>query len=291
MNSAATLPSHFIITASSPGKLGTIDALTGYLAQQQCYVIEMSSYDDRDTGHFFMRVEFRNESETPLDLHKFNTELDQRAEPFEMQWQMHDAARKIPVVIMVSKYDHCLNDLLYRSRTGQLPIEIRAIVSNHPDLKPLADWHNIPYHHLPVSPETKLDQEQKLMKVVEDSEAELVILARYMQVLSEQLCEHMQGRVINIHHSLLPGFKGAKPYHQAYQYGVKMVGATAHYVTPELDEGPIIDQIIEPVNHSYSVEQLVEKGQSTECRTLARAVKHHAEHRVFLNGRKTVVFE
>ncbi len=281
---------HYILTASCPGKLGTIDALTGFLAQQHCYILEMASYDDRDTDRFFVRIEFGGSERLNNDTDGFKTDLAERIAPFNMQWQLHDSERKLPVVIMVSKYDHCLNDLLYRSRTGKLPIEIRAIVSNHPNLKPLADWHQIPYHHLPITPETKQVQEQKLLQLVADSGAELVILARYMQVLSEQLCEHMQGRIINIHHSLLPGFKGAKPYHQAYEYGVKMVGATAHYVTPELDEGPIIDQIIEAVDHSFTIEQLVEKGQDTECMTLARAVKHHAEHRVFLNGRKTVVF-
>ncbi len=280
----------YILTASCPGKLGTIDALTGFLAQQHCYVMDMASFDDRDTGHFFIRIHFGTDQDHSLELTQFKADLAPRLKPFGMDWQLHDADAKIPVLVMVSRFDHCLNDLLYRSRTGKLPIDIRAIVSNHPDLKPLADWHQIPYHHLPVTPYTKVEQEQQLLALVDQYQIELVVLARYMQVLSEALCQKMAGRVINIHHSLLPGFKGAKPYQRAYEYGVKLVGATAHYVTADLDEGPIIEQVVEAVDHSFSTRQLTEKGQDTEAQTLARAVKHHAEQRVFLNGRKTIVF-
>ena len=196
----------------------------------------------------------------------------------------------MPVVIMVSKADHCLNDLLYRYRTGQLPVTIRAVISNHPDLEPLVAWHGLPYYHLPITPETKAEQEAEVWRVIESTGAELVILARYMQVLSSELCEKLTGKAINIHHSLLPGFKGAKPYHQAFEKGVKLVGATAHYINDDLDEGPIITQGVEPVSHADDPEDLVAKGRDIECLTLARAVSLHLERRVFLHARRTVVF-
>ncbi len=280
----------YILTARCPSRLGTIDALTGFLAQLHCYVMEMASFDDQDSGQFFIRIHFRTDDQNTPPLPRLREGLAQRLDPFAMIWQLHHAHAKIPVLVMVSRFDHCLNDLLYRSRTGKLPIEIKAIVSNHADFEALARWHDIPYHHLPVTPQSKTAQESELLSLVDHYAVELVVLARYMQVLSEDLCLKMEGRVINIHHSLLPGFKGAKPYHRAYEYGVKLVGATAHYVTADLDEGPIIEQLVESVDHSFSAQKLIEKGQDTEAITLARAVKHHAEQRVFVNGRKTVVF-
>ena len=212
------------------------------------------------------------------------------AERFQMVWGLHDAKRKERVMILVSKFDHCLNDLLYRYRTGELNIEIPAIISNHPTLKHLADWHEIPFHHLPVTKDTKAEQEDQIWEMVQEMEADLVVLARYMQILSPGLCEAWRGRAINIHHSFLPSFKGAKPYFQAHARGVKLIGATAHYVTADLDEGPIIEQDVERVDHTLSAEDFTAVGRDIECMVLARAVRWHVEHRVLLNGHKTVVF-
>jgi formyltetrahydrofolate deformylase len=212
------------------------------------------------------------------------------AEVDGLTWEMHDTLTPPKVLIAVSKFDHCLDDLLYRQRTGEIKMDIPAIVSNHPDLKRLADWHGIPYYHLPVTPENKAEQEARLLEIIEETGADLVVLARYMQILSEDLCDKLAGRAINIHHSFLPGFKGAKPYHQAYERGVKLIGATAHYVTSDLDEGPIIEQIVERVDHTYNTEQLAAVGRDAENLALSRAVRFHLEHRVFINGHTTVVF-
>ena len=208
-----------------------------------------------------------------------------------MVWGIHDPDRKARVMILVSKFDHCLNDLLYRYRTGDLNIEIPAIVSNHPDLEHLAQWHDIPFHHMPVTKDTKEEQEEKLYKLYEELDVDLVVLARYMQILSQRLCENLRAPAINIHHSFLPSFKGAKPYHQAHTRGVKLIGATAHYVTSDLDEGPIIEQEIERVDHTYSPEEFVRVGRDIENKVLAKAVRYHTENRVLLNGSKTVVLK
>ena len=207
-----------------------------------------------------------------------------------MDWDVHDTSQLPRVVIMVSKHEHCLNDLLYRYRTGALCMEITAVVSNHDDLRSLAEWHKVPFHHVPVAPENKAAAEEQLLKIVKETNAEVVILARYMQVLSDQLCQQLSGRIINIHHSFLPGFKGARPYQQAHDRGVKLIGATAHYVTTDLDEGPIIEQVVERVDHTQGVDGLTAVGRDVEAITLARAVRYHTEHRVFLNGQRTVVF-
>jgi formyltetrahydrofolate deformylase len=279
---------HWILTAQCPSRLGTIDAVTGLLYNNQHYITELHSFDDSHSNQFFIRAQFRaNDS---FDEAAFRQEFSLKAEQFDMQWQLRSTADKPKVVIMVSKFDHCLNDLLYKHRIGQLSIEIPAIISNHPDLESLAQWHDIPYYHLPVSAETKPAQEAQVMQIIKDVDAELVVLARYMQVLSPQLCQHLEGWAINIHHSLLPGFKGAKPYHQAYKKGVKTVGATAHYINDDLDEGPIIAQGIDSVDHAYYPEDLVAKGRDIERVTLSRAVRYHVEQRVFLNGQRTVVF-
>ncbi|MCL7941576.1 formyltetrahydrofolate deformylase [Halomonas sp. ATCH28] len=280
----------WILAAQCPSRLGTVDVVTRFLKESRCYITEQHSFDDRLSGRFFIRTEFRPEDEG-FDAEAFQAEFAARAAEFEMTFELTAPGTRIPVVIMVSKADHCLNDLLYRYRIGQLPIEIRAIVSNHPDLENLATWHGLPYHHLPITPETKPEQEAQVWSVVKESGAELVILARYMQVLSSDMCEKLSGRAINIHHSLLPGFKGAKPYHQAYEKGVKLVGATAHYINDDLDEGPIITQGVEPVSHADYPEDLVAKGRDVECLTLARAVALHVERRVFLHARRTVVFD
>ncbi|MGJ7459432.1 formyltetrahydrofolate deformylase [Halomonas sp. MA07-2] len=280
----------WILAAQCPSRLGTVDVVTRFLKESRCYITEQHSFDDRQSGGFFIRTEFRPEAEG-FDAAAFEAAFAERAAEFDMTFELTAPGTRMPVVILVSKADHCLNDLLYRYRIGQLPIEIRAIVSNHPDLANLAEWHDITYHHFPITAETKPEQEAQIWEVVEATGAELVILARYMQVLSSEMCERLSGRAINIHHSLLPGFKGAKPYHQAYDKGVKLVGATAHYINDDLDEGPIITQGVEPVSHTDYPEDLVAKGRDIECLTLARAVALHVERRVFLHAKRTVVFD
>lgn len=281
-------PDTWIIAAQCPSRLGTVDVLTRFLKEQRCYITELSSFDDRLNERFFIRAEFRPEAD--FDGEAFRQAFKPRAAEFDLDFELTAPGTRLRTVIMVSKADHCLNDLLYRYRIGQLPIDIRAVVSNHPDLEPLAAWHDLPYHHFPITPDTKASQEARIRQVIEETGAELVILARYMQVLSPEMCSLLSGRAINIHHSLLPGFKGAKPYHQAYEKGVKLVGATAHYINNDLDEGPIITQGVEAVDHTHYPEDLVAKGRDIECLTLARAIGHHIERRVFLHANRTVVF-
>lgn len=283
----------WILTAQCPSQLGTVDVVTRFLKESGCYITEQQSFDDTHVKRFFIRTEFTPQQSSRgavFDAETFQTDFAERAAGFEMEFELTAPDAWMPVVIMVSKADHCLNDLLYRYRTGQLSIDIRAIVSNHPDLESLAQWHDLPYYHFPITPQTKAEQEAKVWQVVEESGAELVILARYMQVLSSEMCTRLAGRAINIHHSLLPGFKGARPYHQAFEKGVKLVGATAHYINDDLDEGPIITQGVEPVSHADAPEDLVATGRDIECLTLARAVSLHVERRVFLHQRRTVVF-
>lgn len=279
----------WILTAQCPSTLGTVDVVTRSLAETENYIVSMNSFDDRATKSFSIRVEFRPLSGT-ASLQRFREIFAERAAGFQMRWQLTNPEHKTKVAILVSKYDHCLNDLLYRYRTGELTIEIPLIISNHPDLQSLADWHGIPYFHLPISPETKLEQEAELWRLITRHQCELVVLARYMQVLSPELAKKLDGKAINIHHSLLPGFKGAKPYHQAWAKGVKLVGATAHYVNDDLDEGPIITQAVQAVDHCHYPEDLVARGQDIESQTLAKAVRYHIEKRVFLHGNRTVVF-
>ena len=279
----------WIFTASCPSLIGTVDVVTRYMAEAGNYVDEIHSFDDRESGLFFIRIEFFPPNDSFSEA-MFSEQFTSRAEKFDMTWELTAPDHRTKVAIMVSKYDHCLNDLLYRFRTGQLNIDVTVIISNHPDLEHLAKWHDIPYYHLPISAETKLEQEAKVRELVEQYDTELVVLARYMQVLSPSMCEYLDGRAINIHHSLLPGFKGARPYHQAWEKGVKMVGATAHYVNNDLDEGPIITQGIQTVNHAHFPEDLVAKGQDVERVTLFNAVKYHVEKRVFLNDKRTVIF-
>ena len=278
----------WILAAQCPSLLGTVDVVTSFLKEQRCYITELSSFDDRLTEGFFIRAEFRP-LENDFSVEAFEQDFGGRAAEFDMSFELTPPNKRTRVVIMVSRADHCLNDLLYRYRTHQLPMEICAVVSNHPDLEPLAQWHGLPWYHLPVTPETREQQEQQILDIIERTDAELVILARYMQVLSARMCDVLAGRAINIHHSLLPGFKGAKPYHQAYEKGVKLVGATAHYINNDLDEGPIIAQGVEAVDHAHYPEDLVAKGRDIECLTLARAIGYHLERRVFLYSGRTVV--
>jgi formyltetrahydrofolate deformylase len=267
-----------------------VAAVSTFLASRQCYITEMQQFDDVLSGRFFVRINFYGDPVKTPSLADLREQFQSVSTREQMEWAIYDGEKKPRVLIMVSKFDHCLDDLLYRTRTGELKMEITAVVSNHSDLRGLVESQNIPYIHLPVTPDTKAQQEKRLMEIVEETSSDLVILARYMQVLSDDLCRQLRGRAMNIHHSLLPGFKGAKPYHQAHERGVKLTGATAHYVTADLDEGPIIEQIVERVDHTYTPEKLAAAGRDSECRALASAVKFHIEHRVFLNGSRTVVF-
>ena len=279
----------YILTIACPDTIGIVAAVSGYLSSNGAFITDSAHFGDTLSGQFFMRTVFRLD-QSRVTIADFKAGFSELGERFGMTWAIHDAERKARVLILVSKFDHCLNDLLYRYRTGALPIDIPAVISNHPDLERLVEWHGIPYHHLPVTKETKAEQEAKLLALIEEQKVDLVILARYMQVLSDAVCRKLEGRVINIHHSSLPAFKGANPYHRAYDRGVKLVGATAHYVTGDLDEGPIIAQDVTQVDHADTVEHLVAQGQETESRVLTRAVKAHCEHRVMMNGHRTVVF-
>ena len=281
---------HYILNATCDSRMGTVAAVSGFLASRKCYITDMQQFDDVLTGRFFVRVSFYGDPVQTPALDGLKAEFLEVAEREDMEWAIHDGEKKPRVLIMVSKFDHCLNDLLYRHRTGELKMEITTVISNHPDLRPMAEAHNIPFIWLPVTPETKPGQEEQLLDIVSATNSDLVVLARYMQVLSDDLCRRLRGRAMNIHHSFLPGFKGAKPYHQAHERGVKLTGATAHYVTADLDEGPIIEQIVERVDHTFTPEKLAAAGRDSECRALAAAVKFHIERRVFLNGSKTVVF-
>ena len=279
----------FVLLIACEDRKGIVAAVANSIASQDCNIVESSQYGDKNTGRFFMRVAISCTANTTSE--SFSAAFMSVAAAFQLDWQIHDLRKKLRAMIMVSQGGHCLNDLLYRTSTSRLPMDVTSIVSNHVNWQRRAEHEGSPFHHLPITPETKLDQEAKLLAMVEEQQVDLIILARYMQVLSDQLCRKLDGRVINIHHSFLPGFKGAKPYHRAYERGVKMVGATAHYVTPDLDEGPIITQDVSIVDHADTVEDLIAQGQDTESRVLARAVKLHLEHRVMLNGNRTIVFK
>lgn len=280
----------FILTVTCPGRSGIVAAIGNFLADRACFIKELHQYDDLDFGRFFCTIEFFFEGSEKPRVEQLRAAFEMTAMGFEMEWAIHDASQPTKVLIMVSKFDHCLRDLLYRQSTGELNIDITAVVSNHEDLRKMVEQEGVTYIHLPVNKETKPEQEARLLEIVSETETELVVLARYMQILSNNLCRQLAGRCINIHHSFLPGFKGAKPYHQAYERGVKLIGATAHYVTADLDEGPIIEQMVERVKHSHDAQHLALVGRDTEAQTLARAVKNHVRHRVFLNGLRTVVF-
>ncbi|ANF83408.1 formyltetrahydrofolate deformylase (plasmid) [Acinetobacter sp. NCu2D-2] len=280
----------YILKITCPAASGIVAAVTGYLANNHCYISEMSQYDDETTGQFFTRIVFRfNEGQGDIEALKVGFEIVKTE--FQMQADFYDCKQPMKVLIMVSKFDHCLLNLLYRHHKGELDFEITAIVSNHLDLRPIAEREGIRFIYLPVTKDTKAQQEAELLKIVDETKTELVILARYMQILSDDLCRQLSGRAINIHHSFLPGFKGAKPYHQAFERGVKLIGATAHFVTADLDEGPIIEQEVQRVDHAYLPDDLVSVGRDTETVALSKAVKYFVEHRVFLNDDRTVVFK
>ncbi|MCF8482729.1 MAG: formyltetrahydrofolate deformylase [Rhodospirillum sp.] len=280
--------SKYCLTVTCTSTRGVVAAIAGYLAQNGCNITDSSQFDDVQTGGFFMRVSFV--SEEGKDLSSLSKDFEGTAKAFTMVAKFHDEAEKMKVVIMVSRFGHCLNDLLYRWRIGALPIDIVAVISNHMDYQKVVVNHDIPFHCIKVTKENKPEAEAAQMRVVEDSGAELIVLARYMQVLSDAMCKKMSGRIINIHHSFLPSFKGANPYKQAFERGVKLIGATSHYVTADLDEGPIIEQDTIRVTHAQSPDDYVSLGRDVESQVLARAIHAHIHHRVFLNGNKTVVF-
>ncbi|MCZ4091383.1 formyltetrahydrofolate deformylase [Sinorhizobium psoraleae] len=278
----------YVLTVTCKSTRGIVAAITGYLAEKGCYISDSSQFDDLQTGLFFMRLTFISQEGAKLE------ELREGFAPvikrFEMTMEIRDSEERMKVLLMVSRFGHCLNDLLYRWKIGALPIDIVGVVSNHFDYQKVVVNHDIPFHHIKVTKENKPQAEARLMEIVEQSEAELVVLARYMQVLSDALCKKMSGRIINIHHSFLPSFKGANPYKQAYERGVKLIGATAHYVTADLDEGPIIEQDIARITHAQSAEDYVSIGRDVESQVLARAVHAHIHHRCFINGNRVVVF-
>jgi formyltetrahydrofolate deformylase len=280
----------YVLTLDCPEAPGLVHAVSGFLMEQHGDIHELKQFDDVRGGHFFLRVHFAiagDRADPGVDaLREAFAAVAQR---HGMRFELRGASAKRRVLVMVSKFAHCLNDLLFRSRIGELPMEIAAVVSNHPDHRALVEWHGIPFFHVPVTAATKPAAEARLLDLVDRFEIELVVLARYMQILSDDLTEQLTGRAINIHHSFLPSFKGAKPYHQAWERGVKTVGATAHYVSSELDEGPIISQQVREVDHSFGPEDLVAAGRDTECRALSNAVKWHCEGRVVLHGNRTVV--
>ena len=283
----------YLLRITCPGRTGLVAAITGFLADHECFITELSQFDDIQTGRFFCRAEFFK-PESGLTPDTLSVQFSEIGSRFEMEWKF--ICRSIPhrTLILVSKFDHCLNDLLYRKQTGELNIEVTTVASNHPDLEPLAKFHGAPYEVLPTGKSklaTKAAQEDRIRQLIDEQNVDLVILARYMQVLSDELCQDLAGCCINIHHSFLPSFKGARPYHQAFERGVKAIGATAHYVTTDLDEGPIIDQEVARVDHTFGPEQLLATGRNMENYALSRAVKAHSEHRVFLNGHKTVVLK
>jgi formyltetrahydrofolate deformylase len=278
----------FVLTLSCPDRIGIVAAVANFLLEHRCNIVDSAQFGDAANQRFFMRVCFVPPSGFARD--DAAREFLDVADRFAMQWSVHDLAVKSRVCIMVSKFGHCLNDLLYRYRVDALNIDIAAIVSNHRDFYQLAAAHDIPFHHLPVDAANKMRQEEKLLEILATERIDLIVLARYMQVLSPNLCAQLRERAINIHHSFLPSFQGAKPYQQAHERGVKLIGATAHYVTEELDEGPIVEQDVTRADHSMSVEDCASAGRDVECAVLARAVKWHTEHRVLLNGRRTVVF-
>ncbi len=285
----------YVLTLSCPDKPGIVYAVSSFLVQHSANILASQQYGESPDGRFFMRVHFSvkppgRQLAPDLQLAELERGFSWVAEAFHMAWQLHDTATRVRTLIMVSRLGHCLNDLLFRWKTCSLPVDVVGVVSNHDDFGELAASYRIPFHHIPVTPATKAAAEAQLLDVIDDTGADLIVLARYMQILSGEICKRVEGRMINIHHSFLPSFKGAKPYHQAHARGVKLVGATAHYVTPDLDEGPIIEQDVIRVDHTLSPERLAEAGRDVEAQVLARAVTWHAEHRVLLNDDRTVVF-
>jgi formyltetrahydrofolate deformylase len=282
------MPRDHILTLSCPDRTGIVYRVSGLLFDTGCNILDAQQFGDADTGRFFLRVHF--DLPEALDAEALRARFAPLGREFAMDWQIRDAHARARLLVLVSKHGHCLNDLLFRTHSRQLKVEIAAVASNHADFGPLSASYDVPFHHLPVDADNRAEQEAQILALVERERIDLVVLARYMQILSPQLCTALAGRAINIHHSFLPSFKGAQPYHQAHARGVKIIGATAHYVTPDLDEGPIIEQDIAHVNHAMTPRDLVRLGSDIESVVLSRAVRRHVEHRILLNGHRTVVF-
>ena len=273
-----------------PDRKGIVAAVASFLSDHDASIVEAKQFNDQLTRRFYMRAVFTAVGPRFLALAELRAKFAALASNYEMTWQIEDTAQRVRVLIAVSKLDHCLQDLLFRWRSGVLPVDIVGVISNHADLRSLVEWHQIPFHHLPVTADTRAQQEAQILELMARHQVDLLVLARYMQILSNESCRALSGRCINIHHSFLPGFKGARPYHQAYARGVKIIGATAHYVTADLDEGPIIEQDVVRVDHRMAPGDLVRAGEEVESRVLARAVRWHCESRVLLNGDRTIVF-
>lgn len=291
MATDTSLPANptFCLNIACPSQAGEVAAVVAFLDRHHGYIDEFQVFDDKFKQRFFVRCAFHSTVDGSLELPALKQEFSQIAERFDMEWQIYDMSTKPRVLIMVSRLDHCLSDLLFRWRMNELPMDITAVASNHTLLQRLTEQHDLPFVHLPITPETRPQQEEKLLNLVQQTRSELVILARYMQVLGSTTSKKLAGRAINIHHSFLPGFKGAKPYHQAYDRGVKVIGATAHFITDDLDEGPIIEQVVERVTHALDPQQLLTVGRDMECQALARAVKSFIERRVFIHGNRTIL--
>ena len=279
---------NYVLTVSCQSRLGIVATISGYLAGMGCNIVDSAQFDDLGADKFFMRVSFITEQGKSFE--EIAGGFQETADKFGMVYDFHDTRKPVKTLLMVSRFGHCLNDLLYRWKIGGLPIDIVGVVSNHFDYQKVVVNHDIPFHHIAVTKENKVEAEAKMMNIVNETGTELVVLARYMQVLSDELSKKMSGKIINIHHSFLPSFKGANPYKQAYERGVKLIGATAHYVTADLDEGPIIEQDVARITHAQSAADYVSIGRDVEAQVLARAIHAHIHHRVFLNGNRTVVF-
>jgi formyltetrahydrofolate deformylase len=280
----------YILVVKCPDRKGVVAAVSGFLADNDASIVESNHFNDAIVNAFYMRTVFRADGPAMPPIEALEKGFELIARRFDMDWSLHPAAIKPKVLIAVSKFGHCLYDLLHRWRSGELPVDIVGVVSNHDTMRSFVEWSGLPFHLLPIAKDAKAEQEARFLALVDELNVDLVVLARYMQILSPQMCERLSGRCINIHHSFLPSFKGARPYHQAFDRGVKIIGATAHYVTTDLDEGPIIEQGVQRVDHGHTPDDLVKLGQDIECAVLARAVTWHAERRVLINGVKTVVF-
>jgi formyltetrahydrofolate deformylase len=279
----------YTLVASSPDRVGIVARVAGLIADHQGWILETSHYSDADTGRYFMRIDIKADS-LPFDLAEFRRRFMPIADDLQMDWRITDSAVRKRAVILVSRQEHCLYDLLARWQSKELPVDIPCVISNHLDFKDFVEWHGIPFHHVPVTPDNKPEAYAEIQRLFDEVKGDVMVLARYMRIIPPELCVAYPGRIINIHHSFLPSFIGARPYHQAYQRGVKLIGATCHYVTAELDAGPIIDQDIVRIDHGDSVEDLVRYGKDIEKTVLARGLRYHVEDRVLVNGNRTVVF-
>ncbi len=286
----ANEPAKFVLTVSCPETNGIVRAVSDFLFQRGATIYEAAQHRDPVIDQFFMRVEFEESASELPSASQLDQDFAALAESFAMQWQIHELAQPCRILLAVSRHGHCLNDILHRWESGVLPATVAGVVSNHEDMRGLTEWYGLPFYYLPVNKDNKADQEARLFEIIENERVDLLALARYMQILSADLCAKLESRIINIHHSFLPGFKGADPYAQAYNRGVKIIGATAHYVTADLDEGPIIEQAVEKIDHNFNIEELRQIGRDAECAAFARALKWHCEHRIIVNGNKTIVF-